>query len=151
MQRTSFVEILSNTTSLTPEQIARAEQTCSERNLRLEEALLQQRAITEEELLQAQAQHLSLPYWKELPEDEFDTSLMTQIPLAFARQHKLIPIRLRDGHVDFHLAAFRGDLDFRALHGLRFRKLNHVLRKHPSRHDVVREYRNELRLVFGLK
>jgi general secretion pathway protein E len=99
MQHTSFVDILSSTTSLTPEQLAKAEETCLERGLRLEEALLQQRAITEEELLQAQAQHLSLPYWKELPESEFDAALMTQIPLAFARQHKLIPIRLRDGHV----------------------------------------------------
>ncbi|MCZ6875370.1 MAG: type II secretion system ATPase GspE [bacterium] len=99
MWHTSFVDILSNTTSLTPEQLAKAEESSSEKGLRLEEILLQQHAITEEELLQAQAQHLDLPYWKELPESEFDTGLMTQIPLAFARQHKLIPIRMRDGHV----------------------------------------------------
>jgi general secretion pathway protein E len=99
MQHTSLIDILSNSTSLTPEQLTKAEETCLERGLRLEEALLQQRAITEEELLQAQAQHLSLPYWKELPEGEFDTALMTQIPLAFARQHKLVPIRMRDGNV----------------------------------------------------
>ena len=99
MRPTSFVDILCNTTSLTSEQLAKAKEVSAENGMRLEESLLQQRAITEEELLQAQSQHLGLPYWKELPEGEFDTALMTKVPLAFARQHKLIPIRIRDGNV----------------------------------------------------
>ena len=99
MRPTSFVDILCNTTSLTSEQLAKAKEVSAENGMRLEESLLQQRAITEEDLLQAQSQHLGLPYWKELPESEFDTALMTKVPLAFARQHKLIPIRIRDGNV----------------------------------------------------
>src|SRR5262244_517768 len=97
MPRTSLTEILLGTTSLTPDQLIRAEELSAQKALRLEEVLVQQRFLSEEELLQAQGQQLGLPYWKELPESEFDVSLMAQIPLPFARQHKLVPMRKQDG------------------------------------------------------
>jgi len=99
MPRTSLTEILLGTTSLTPEQLARAEELSAQRGIPLEEMLVQQRFLSEEELLQAQGQQLGLPYWKELPESEFDVSLMAQLPLQFARQHKLVPVRKQDGVV----------------------------------------------------
>ena len=99
MPRTSLSEILLGTTSLTPEQLTRAEELSAQRGLRLEEVLVQQRFLGEEALLQAQGQQLGLPYWKELPESAFDVSLMAQIPLQFARQHKLVPVRKQDGVV----------------------------------------------------
>jgi hypothetical protein len=99
MPRTSLVDILVGTISLTPEQLLRAEELSAQRGVRLEEVLVQQRFLSEEELLQAQGQQLGMPYWKELPESEFDVSLMAQIPLQFARQHKLVPIRKQDGIV----------------------------------------------------
>jgi general secretion pathway protein E len=99
MRHTSFADALYSATSLTPEQFSRAEEVSLEKGLRLEEVLLQQRFLGEDDLLQAQAQHLGIPYWKELPESEFDTALMTKVPLAFARQHKLVPIRAQDGIV----------------------------------------------------
>ncbi len=99
MPRTSLTEILLGTTSLTPDQLTRAEELSAQKGLRLEEVLVQQRFLGEEELLQAQGQQLGLTYWKELPESEFDVSLMAQIPLQFARQHKLVPVRKQDGVV----------------------------------------------------
>src|SRR5712691_2736773 len=99
MPRMSLVDILIGTTSLTPEQLLRAEELSAQRGVRLEEVLVQQRFLSEEDLLQAQGQQLGMPYWKELPESEFDVSLMAQIPLQFARQHKLVPIRKQDGIV----------------------------------------------------
>ena len=99
MPRTSLTEILIGTTSLTPEQLLRAEALSAQKGVRLEEVLIQQRFLGEEELLQAQGQQLGMPYWKELPESEFDVSLMAQIPLQFARQQKLVPIRKQDGVV----------------------------------------------------
>ena len=99
MPRMSLVDILIGTTSLTPEQLLRAEELSAQRGVRLEDVLVQQRFLSEEELLQAQGQQLGMPYWKELPESEFDVSLMTQIPLQFARQHKLVPLRKQDGIV----------------------------------------------------
>ena len=99
MPRMSLADILIGTTSLTQEQLLRAEALSAQRGVRLEEVLVQQHFLSEEELLQVQGQQLGMPYWKELPESEFDVSLMTQIPLPFARQHKLVPIRKQDGIV----------------------------------------------------
>src|SRR5947209_12263722 len=99
MPRTSLTDILLGTTSLTPAQLTRAEELSTQKGVRLEEVLVQQRFLGEEELLQAQGQQLGMPYWKELPESEFDLSLMAQIPLQFARQQKLVPLRRQDGCV----------------------------------------------------
>ena len=99
MPRTSLTDILLGTTSLTQEQLTRAEELSAQKSVRLEEVLVQQHFLGEEELLQAQGQQLGMPYWKVLPESEFDVSLMAQLPLQFARQHKLVPIRKQDGIV----------------------------------------------------
>jgi general secretion pathway protein E len=112
MRRTPFTEILCSATTLAPEQLARAEELSAQKGLRLEDALLQQHVISEDELRQAQALHLGLPYWKELPESAFDTSLMIQVPLAFARQHKLVPVCAEDGVV---LVAMSNPLDLQPL------------------------------------
>src|SRR5262245_42971531 len=84
MPRMSLGDILIGTTSLTPQQLLRAEELSSQRGMHLEEVLIQQHFLSEEELLQAQGQQLGMPYWKELPESEFDVSRMTQIPLPLA-------------------------------------------------------------------
>jgi len=99
MPRTSLSDILLGTTSLTQEQLTRAEELSTQKGVHLEEVLVQQHFLGEEELLQAQGQQLGMPYWKVLPESEFDVSLMAQLPLQFARQHKLVPIRKQDGIV----------------------------------------------------
>jgi general secretion pathway protein E len=112
MRRTPLTDILLTTTAITPEQLARAEELRSQRGVRLEEILVKQNFISEADLLQAQSQRLGLPYWKELPESEFDLTLMRQVPLPFARQHKLVPIRKQDGHV---LVAMNDPLDLQPL------------------------------------
>jgi general secretion pathway protein E len=112
MRRTPLADILLTTTSITPEQLARAEELRSQRGVRLEEILVKQNFISEADLLQAQSQRLGLPYWKELPENEFDLTLMRQVPLTFARQHKLVPIRRQDGHI---LVAMNDPLDLQPL------------------------------------
>ena len=112
MRRIPLTDVLLATTALTKEQIARAEEIHAQRGLRLEEVLVKQNFISEAELLQAQAQRLGLSCWKELPESEFDLTLMRQVPLAFARQHKLVPIRRHDGHI---LVAMNDPLDLQPL------------------------------------
>lgn len=112
MRQTPLTDILLGTTSLTPEQLGRAEEVRQQKGLRLEEVLVQQHLVTEEELLQAQSQQLGLPYWKALPESEFDVTLMRQVPLTFARHHKLVPVRHEDGAV---LVAMQNPLDLQPL------------------------------------
>ncbi len=112
MRHTRLEDILLGSTSLTPDQLARAEELRQQRGQRLDEVLVQQNFITEEELLQAQSQQLGIPYWKTLPEGDVDPDLMRQVPLAFARQHKLMPIRKEEGAV---LVAMRDPLNLQPL------------------------------------
>ena len=97
MLRTSLADILIDTGDLTPQQLTRAEALSTERQLPLSEVLLRQHMVSDDVLLRAQSLQLGLTYWKELPDGEFDVSLMQRVPLAFARQHKLVPIRMQDG------------------------------------------------------
>ncbi len=112
MRHTALADILIGTTSLTEEQLDRAEELRQERAVRLEDVLRQQNLISEEELLQAQSQQLGIPYWKSLPDSEFDAALMRQVPLAFARQHKLVPIRFDE---DVVLVAVHDPLDIQPI------------------------------------
>ena len=89
-----------DTVALTAEQLTRAEALSAERGLPLEEVLLQQHFISEDTLLQAQGKQLGIEYRKTLRDSEFDVKLMTQLPLAFARQRKLVPICMQNGVVE---------------------------------------------------
>ena len=97
MARKSLTDILIDSGDLTPEQLSRAEALSAERQLPMPEVLLRQHMISDDALLRAQGRQLGLSYWKELPEGEFDVSLMQRVPLAFARQHQLVPVRMQDG------------------------------------------------------
>ena len=112
MRHTSLTDILIANRSLTEEQLARAEEVRQLRALPLEDILRQQNLVTEDELLQAQSQQLGIPYWKTLSDGDFDVSLMRQVPLAFARQHKLVPVRRDDDAVQ---VAVRDPLDIQPL------------------------------------
>ena len=97
MARMSLTEILMDSGDLTAEQLTRAEELSAERRLPVPEVLLRQHMISDDALLRAQGRQLGISYWKELPEGEFDVSLMQRVPLAFARQHQLVPVRMQDG------------------------------------------------------
>ena len=97
MARLSLTDILIDSGDLTPEQLSRAEALSAERHLPVPEVLLRQHMVSDDALLRAQGRQLGLSYWRELPEGEFDVSLMQRVPLAFARQHQLVPVRMQDG------------------------------------------------------
>ena len=112
MLRTSLTDILLGSATLTQDQVLRATELSVQKGVRLEEVLVQQHFVSEDDLLQAQGRQLGMPYQKELPESEFDVALMMQVPLPFARQHKLVPIRKQDGVV---LVAMCQALELQAL------------------------------------
>ena len=112
MTRTSLADILIDTGDLTPEQLTRAEALSAERQLPLPEVLLRQHMVSDDALLRAQSRQLGLTYWKELPDSEFDVPLMQRVPLGFARQHGLVPIRMQDGSA---LVAISRALDLQPL------------------------------------
>jgi general secretion pathway protein E len=66
----------------------------------LGEVLLRMKAITEDELLQALSEQLDIPYAAELPRpEEIDVQLIEKLPINFAKQQKVMPLRLDEDRV----------------------------------------------------
>jgi len=53
--------------------------------------------MEEEELLSALAVKLGIPYARDLEAEGLDSSLVSKVPIAFAKKHKLVPLKMEDG------------------------------------------------------
>ncbi len=89
---------------------------------RLGEILLRQKAISDEDLAKALAIQMGLPYLAELPRaEDIDPRLLEKLPVAFAKQQQLLPLRREGDAVVVALAnplAVHALDDVRALLGL---------------------------------
>jgi general secretion pathway protein E len=84
----------------------------------LGDALLRMKAITEEDLLRALATQLGIPYLADLPRaEEIDVGLLEKLPVGFAKQQKLMPLR-KDGE-DTLVVAIADPLAVHALDDVR--------------------------------
>jgi general secretion pathway protein E len=83
---------------------------------RLGEVLIRMRVTTEEEVLQALGQQLGIAYLAELKTDDVDAELAPRVPIGFAKQHRVLPLRSEGGTV---LVATADPLDVWALDDLR--------------------------------
>ena len=63
---------------------------------RLGEILVKARAVSEEDLLRGLGQQLGIGFSPDLRTEDIDPDLATRIPIGFAKQHRLIPIK-REG------------------------------------------------------
>jgi general secretion pathway protein E len=101
---------------VTPELVDQALHTQVQEGGRVGEILVKMRAITEEEVLQVLGIQLGIAYAPELKADDVDTELATLVPIGFAKQHRMLPVK-RDG--DTALVATSDPLDIGALDDLR--------------------------------
>jgi general secretion pathway protein E len=83
---------------------------------RLGEVLVKMRVATEEDVLQALGRQLGIAYLPDLKPDEVDSELAPKVPIGFAKQHRLLPLRAEGGTV---LVATADPLDVGALDDLR--------------------------------
>ncbi len=90
---TPWSEWLIRRFGLPAETVAAAETQRRERGGRLEEILLQQRVLTEEQLLEATAERLGVDFWPRLPARGIDPSLASRVPIGFLKKHGLVPLR----------------------------------------------------------
>jgi general secretion pathway protein E len=60
---------------------------------RLGEILQKARAVSEEDVLRALGTQLGIPFSAELDVKQIDADLASLVPIAFAKQHRLLPIR----------------------------------------------------------
>ena len=72
----------------------------AERGARLGEVLVSLKACSEEQVLKALAAQLELPYQMRLGADEISQDLLNKVPINFAKQARLLPLRMdEDGNV----------------------------------------------------
>src|SRR6266849_6500688 len=75
-----------------------------ERGGRLGEVLVSLKACSEEQVLKALAAQLELPYQMRLANDEVSPELVKQVPINFAKQARVVPLRIEDGAVVLAMA-----------------------------------------------
>src|SRR5262249_17066077 len=76
----------------------------AERGGRLGEVLISLKACNEEQVLKALAAQLELPYQMRLAPDEVAQELIGKVPINFAKQARLMPLRLEGDHVTVAMA-----------------------------------------------
>src|SRR5918911_1607571 len=112
-------EILVAQGIVTADKIAEALTVQAERGGRLGEVLVSLKACSEEQVLKALAAQVELPYQMRLAPDEVSPELVKLVPINFAKQAKLLPLRIEaDG--DAHaIVALADPLDTGAIDSVR--------------------------------
>jgi len=77
---------------------------------------VEKRLLTEEELLASLSQKLRVPYIKNLEEEGLDPALVSRVPIAFSKKHKVVPVKLED---DILTVATPDPLNYEPLDDLR--------------------------------
>ncbi len=114
-------EILQDKYSVDPARIEEALTAQREKGGRLSDILLTQQVVREEELLEALSIQYHLPHRAHLRPPDIELTLVSRVPIAFAKRHLVLPIQVRDGVVEVVTA---DPLNFAPLDDLRI-LLNH--------------------------
>ena len=109
-------EILLAHAAVTREKLDEALAAQAERGGRLGEVLVSLKACSEEQVLKALAAQLELPYQMRVATDEVSQELVSKVPINFAKQARLLPLRMDGDHV---VAAVADPLDTGAMDSLR--------------------------------
>jgi general secretion pathway protein E len=89
-------EILVRQGALSPERLEQALTIVSERGTRLKDVLTGSHILEEAAYVEALARDLGLPVLTKIQVDEIPNELVELVPINFARQHKLLPLAMRD-------------------------------------------------------
>jgi len=109
-------EILVRQGALSPERLEHALLVVAERGARLRDVLTTTNVLDESAYVEALARDLGLPIVTKILVDEIPNELLELVPINFARQHKLVPLSLRD---DVLRVAVANPLDLSPLDDLR--------------------------------
>jgi general secretion pathway protein E len=90
-----LTDILTTRFGLDPETLASAMRIQEDKGGQLGEILLQQKAVSEVQLVEALSVQYDMPYWPKLPLNDIDTELVTRVPIQFLKKHCMVPINCR--------------------------------------------------------
>ena len=91
-----IAEIIQEQKGFSSEACAELMQGQREKGKSLESFLVQKGVMEEEDLLKALAAKLRVPYLKELEAEGVDPSLVSKVPIAFSKKHKVVPLKVQD-------------------------------------------------------
>ncbi len=94
--RLELGEVLLRTTRLEADQLSRARNRQAESGERLSDILVEEGLLNPEEVLGAQAEEFGLPLRAALEPEDVDEELIDRVPIAFAKQHRLLPLGLEE-------------------------------------------------------
>src|SRR5467141_775934 len=112
-------EILVAQGAVPQEKVAEALAAQAERGGRLGEVLISLKACSEEQVLKALAAQLELPYQMRLAPEEISPELVKLVPINFAKQARLMPLRIEVDGDARALVAIADPLDSSALDSVR--------------------------------
>jgi general secretion pathway protein E len=112
----NVVDQLVRTGKLARDALARAEAVCAEQGGSITRVLVSTSAVTEDQLLAATAEQLGFPVISEIDPETIDPELSQSLPIAFAKQHRVLPLRRED---DMVVVAVANPLDTTALDDVR--------------------------------
>lgn len=116
MEERSLGSILLETTSLTEEQLEQALAVQRERGAKLGEVLVQLKFLRTEDVLKALSIQLGFPYENKIDVETIATELITNLPINYAKQNEVLPLRKEHGSV---VVAIADPTNFYALDDLR--------------------------------
>ncbi len=116
METRSLGAILLETSQLTEEQLEQALTLQRERKIKLGEALVQLKFLRMEDILKALSVQLGFPYENKIEVDAVSPDLIANIPINYAKQNEVLPLRKEDGAV---VVAIADPTNFYALDDLR--------------------------------
>src|SRR5437588_618077 len=109
-------EILIAQGAVSADRLREGLQAQEERGGRLGEVLISLKACSEEQILKALAAQLELPYQMRIGGDEISQELVAKVPINFAKQSRLLPLRMDGDHV---VVAMADPLDTSAVDNVR--------------------------------
>jgi len=112
-------EILVAQGVVSPEKIDEALNVQAERGGRLGDALISLKACNEEQILKALAAQLELPYQMRLTPEEVAQDLVKLVPINFAKQARLLPLRIEGDGERQAIVALSDPLDTGTLDSVR--------------------------------
>jgi general secretion pathway protein E len=104
-RRHDLGDLLLEATELTEEQLAAAREKQADSGRRLTDVLVSEGFVSADEVLEALGRQLGLPIRPSIAAEVVDETLIEQVPIAFCKNHVLLPLqRDRDGSVRVAIA-----------------------------------------------
>ncbi len=85
-------EVLKETCGLSEEALADALKVQEQKGGRIGEILIQQKAISESDLLKALSIQFDMPFFPDIPTEDLNTDFTEKVPIQFLKKYKIVPV-----------------------------------------------------------